>query len=53
MKMIKKSPQKFITEHPGFLWWVKDLESVDDSGIVEATLTYGTMEDKKELLTIM
>jgi hypothetical protein len=51
MKKIE-TPQSFIKKHPGFLWWVSDLDALDDSAIIEATLTYGKMEDKKELINI-
>ncbi len=52
MKKIE-TPQSFIKKHPGFLWWVSDLDGLDDSAIVEATLTYGKMEEKKELIAIL
>jgi hypothetical protein len=45
--------QKFASVHKDFLWWVPDITKVDESGIFEATLTHGTMEDKKELLSII
>jgi hypothetical protein len=45
--------QEFISDRPGFLWWVQDVSKIDDSAIVEATLTYGNMEEKKELLALM
>jgi hypothetical protein len=48
-----KTPQTFIQQHPGFCWWVTDIQNLDDSAILEATLTYGHMEDRRELLEIM
>ena len=45
--------QEFAQKNKHFLWWVPEIKDVDESGIVEATLTYGNMEDKKELLSIM
>ena len=53
MQITKNSPQEFITRHKTFLWWVKDVSVLHDDTILEATLTHGTMEDKKELLAIM
>ena len=49
----RATTQAFIAKHPGFFWWVQDIKKVDDSAILEATLTYGHMEDRKELFEIM
>jgi hypothetical protein len=52
-KTQKTTYEQFAANHKHFLWWVKDIHTVDISGMVEATLTWGTIEDKKTLLHIL
>ncbi|MDD2916278.1 MAG: hypothetical protein PHH70_00330 [Candidatus Gracilibacteria bacterium] len=45
--------QQFALEHKMFWWWVSDVTKLDEESIVEGTLTYGDMEDKKTLMNLM
>lgn len=43
----------FRNKHKYFFWWIKDVSKIDSSAMLEATLTYGNMEERKELLSIL
>lgn len=45
--------QRFALEHKMFWWWVSDVTKLDEEAIVEGTLTYGNMENKKTLMNLM
>lgn len=45
--------QKFALEHRMFWWWVPDVTKLSEDAIVEGTLAYGNMEDKKKLMNML
>jgi hypothetical protein len=45
--------QRFALEHKMFWWWVNDVTKLSEEAIVEGTLTYGNMNDKKKLLNLI
>jgi hypothetical protein len=45
--------QSFIKKRPYLIWYVKDLENVSESSVVEHVLNYGDFDDFKALIKIM
>lgn len=43
----------FKKRHKHFFWWIKDVSKIDEASMIEATLTYGNMEERKELMNIL
>jgi hypothetical protein len=43
----------FIKKRPYLIWYVKDLEDVSESSVVEHVLNYGNFDDFKVLMGIM
>ena len=44
---------EFIKKRPGLVWYVKDLDGLDDRSIVEHVLNYGDWDDVQEMFRIM
>ena len=44
---------EFIKERPYLVWYVKDLDNLDEDSIVEHTLNYGDWDDVQALIKIL
>ena len=44
---------EFIKKRPYLVWYVKDLDHLDEASIVEHVLNYGNWDDVQELIRIM
>lgn len=51
--MDKERYRKFIEERPNLWWWVRDRENLSVESIVEGVLSYGDIEDVRELFELM
>jgi hypothetical protein len=45
--------QEFIKKRPYLVWYVKDLDGLNDESIVEHTLNYGNWDDVQEMIKIL
>jgi len=45
--------QEFIKQRPYLIWYVKDLEKLNEESIVEHVLNYGDMDDVKKMISIL
>ncbi len=45
--------QEFIKKKPYLVWYVKDLDGLNDESIVEHVLNYGDWEDVQEMIKIL
>lgn len=45
--------QKFITQRPYLIWYVKDRSKLSEASIVEHTLNYGDWDDVQKLIKIL
>ena len=45
--------QEFIKKRPYLVWYVKDLDGLNDESIVEHTLNYGNWDDVHQLFKII
>jgi len=45
--------QEFIKKRPYLVWYVKDLDGLNDESIVEHTLNYGDWDDVQEMIKIL
>ena len=44
---------EFIKERPYLVWYVKDLDKLDESSIVEHVLNYGDWDDVQNMIQIL
>ena len=44
---------EFIKKRPYLVWYVKDLDRLDESSIVEHVLNYGDWDDVQEMIKIL
>ena len=44
---------KFIKQRPYLVWYVKDLDGLDEASIVEHVLNYGDWDDVQEMIKIL
>lgn len=44
---------EFIKERPYLVWYVKDLDNLDEDSIVEHTLNYGDWDDVQKMIKIL
>ena len=44
---------EFIKKRPYLVWYVKDLDKLDESSIVEHVLNYGNWDDVQEMIKIL
>jgi len=45
--------QEFIKQRPYLVWYVKDLEKLNEESIVEHVLNYGNWQDVQEMIEIL
>ena len=50
--MKKTTLQKFIKQKPYLVWYVKNLKTLSNEAIIEATLNYGDFNDIKKMIKI-
>ncbi len=44
---------EFIKKRPYLVWYVKDLDKLDEASIVEHVLNYGNWDDVQEMIKIL
>lgn len=44
---------EFIKQRPYLVWYVKDLDKLDEASIVEHVLNYGDWDDVQEMIKIL
>jgi hypothetical protein len=44
---------EFMKKRPGLIWYVRDIDNLDDRSIVEHVLNYGNWDDVQEMIRIM
>jgi len=50
---VTKTIHEFIKERPQLIWYVRDLDALDEASIVEHTLNYGSWDDVMEMIDIL
>ncbi len=45
--------QEFIKQRPYLIWYVRDLDKLNEASIVEHTLNYGDWDDVQEMIKIL
>jgi len=53
MMQSRQKIKNFIKKRPYLIWYVKDIEQLNDESIVEHTLNYGNWDDVQTLIKIM
>ena len=48
-----KTIHEFIKQKPYLVWYVKDLEKLNEESIVEHVLNYGDWDDVQEMIKIL
>ena len=51
--MKTKNIHEFIKERPYLVWYVKDLDKLNEESIVEHVLNYGNWDDVQEMIKIL
>ena len=51
--MNKRLYEEVFKDQPYFIWWVKDLQKVNDESAVEAVLSNGDWKDIQKLIEIL
>ena len=51
--MKTENIHEFIKQRPYLVWYVKDLEKLNEESIVEHVLNYGNWQDVQEMIEIL